>query len=605
MNRLATWWHHQKDRGIAPDTSPELRKRIRIGNGLTLVLVAIGAAYTPFWALFGQPEMSAITAAGTIGWIGAWALLARGHHLVGRAATVVTGVLTIFAYSELFDTAANLSIYLLNAATLPAVMFTARESKVRWSLTAAGFLLWVATEVSLFHVPHVPGLSTDTYRFLHANSMVLNFVFLGATMAVSTRENHASEARLQDVVRTLEAEVAVREQAEADAGAALTAHQRFLAMISHELRTPMNGVLGMVHLLGETTLEREQQTYVDLIDESGQLMLSLVDDLLDMSKLQAGAMVFDPKETAVTLLLERAIAPMRLEGETRGVQVALVVAPGVPERLNLDAQRLRQVITNLVGNAMKFTERGRVTVRVRWLTANDDPTLPIDIEDTGIGIAEDGLAKIFLPFIQAETSTSRRFGGTGLGLPISRQLVELMRGELTVTSALGIGTTFRIRLPIPALDATSRPQTTPTAAVHAKPDDRHIATQLGAASAQRDPPLDVIVADDNVVNQTVLRLMLMGWGHSVRIANSGAEAVALVRQRCPDVVLMDLQMPEMDGVETTQQIRMLGAAAATLRVVACTASVLPEDRARCMAAGMHEVVMKPIQPAELRAALRR
>ena len=361
-----------------------------------------------------------------------------------------------------------------------------------------------------------------------------------------------------------------------EAEAAERAMGAFLATMSHEMRTPMNGVIGLTSLLLDTPLTSEQHRYVQAVRSSADTLLAVVNDVLDYSKLEAGRIELESLDfnlanciASVTTLLESSSA-------AKGLSLSTAIAPGTPKRLIGDVSRLRQILFNLVGNAIKFTEKGGVTIDVSVTQrAPDTVTLRFAVRDTGIGIPPGAQADLFTRFTQADRTIARKYGGTGLGLAICRQLCALMGGMVGVESAVGQGSTFWFDLPFRPAGEAETPSTTPAA----------------PASVQ---PLRILVAEDNRTNQLVVTAALGKHGHKIDVVANGLEAVEAVQRVPYDVVLMDDQMPEMDGVEATKVIRALGTHAATIPIIALTGNVLSEDKARYMAAGMTEHVAKPI-----------
>ena len=373
------------------------------------------------------------------------------------------------------------------------------------------------------------------------------------------------------------------------AEAANRAKSEFLANMSHEIRTPMNGIIGMTHLALDAATEQERREYLGIVKSSADSLLAIINDILDFSKIEAGRLDIEETDFALRQTLREALLSLDHRATEKGLALQVVVAPAVPDAVRGDPTRLRQVIINLVANAIKFTERGSVTLRVAAEPqASGERQLVFAVTDTGIGIPPESLAGIFEAFTQADSSTTRKYGGTGLGLTITRRLVGLMGGALSVQSELGRGSTFSFTLPL-HLAAS------PVSAAKASPG-------AGGGPVSGSQRLNVLLVEDNRVNQMLAIRLLEKWGHTVKLAENGQQALqAVERGELFDVVLMDMQMPVMDGLEATRQIRMHEAGHHLPRVpiVAMTANAMQGDRERCIEAGMDDYVSKPINPAEL------
>jgi signal transduction histidine kinase/CheY-like chemotaxis protein len=392
---------------------------------------------------------------------------------------------------------------------------------------------------------------------------------------------HGETLEQQVAVRTAEL-VAARDAAEA----ASRAKSEFLANMSHEIRTPMNGVIGMTELALATPPGDQHTGYLEIVKTSAQSLLHLLNDLLDFSKIEARKVDLDVAPFAVRDLIRQLLVPLRLKAEQNGVAVSLDVAADVPEWLLGDQVRVRQILVNLVANAVKFTEAGTVDVAVRRAASAPD-RMRFEVRDTGIGIAREKQQLIFEAFSQADGSTTRRYGGTGLGLSITAKLVGLLGGSISLESELGQGSCFSVELPLPATAAAAG-ATSPV------------------GSVVPAPHLKVLIVDDSPVNLLVARRSLERHGHSVVVAETGAAAVAAYQRESFDLVLMDLQMPEMDGFEATAEIRRIEAERGTRTpIVALTAHVSADDRERCLAASMDGYATKPIQLEHLLAEIAR
>ncbi|MEQ9640797.1 MAG: ATP-binding protein [Alphaproteobacteria bacterium] len=352
----------------------------------------------------------------------------------------------------------------------------------------------------------------------------------------------------------------------------------FLASISHELRTPMTGILGAAELLSGTGLEPEQRRLIDTIVASGEAMQRLLNDILDLSKIESGRWELEIAPFEPRALLDEIVSIWRLAAEDKGLRLRLDVDPACRDSVVGDAGRLRQILVNLLSNAIKFTETGGVSLSMRPL----DGGLMFAVADTGVGIPAAQQVDLFEPYHQAASDTRRRFGGTGLGLAICRGLVRLMGGEIGLESNEGNGTRVWFKLPLDAEAMVPKP----------------VLPAAGPA-----PPMKLLLAEDHPVNQTVIGAMLGRMGHVVDIVGDGRAAVEAVREGAYDAVLMDIQMPEMDGIAATRAIRSLGGVFAELRIVALTAEAMPDDRDRFLAAGMDDFVAKPVEKPLLEAAL--
>ncbi|GAB4145676.1 MAG: hypothetical protein Tsb0016_15710 [Sphingomonadales bacterium] len=370
------------------------------------------------------------------------------------------------------------------------------------------------------------------------------------------------------------------------AEAASATKSQFLATMSHEIRTPMNAILGMAHMLGRGRLSGVQRQQLAVMTDASEALLALLNDILDLSKIESGCMEFERTDVALAALVESLQALWRPEADKKSLALDFTIAPGVPAVILADPTRLRQILSNLISNAIKFTKQGAVTVTIAP-DSTAPRTLLFCVRDTGIGIAPDVLPRLFDKFSQADSSTTRHYGGTGLGLAICKQLVDQLGGAIGCESAAGAGTHFWFSLPF---------EEQASAAVPA-------ATTTPADAACVPAPLHILVVEDNPLNQAVIEAMLREQGHRLTMANNGHEGVAAVGLERFDLVLMDVRMPEMDGVEATRRIRAMGGDYAALPIIALTADSMAGDRERYLAAGMSEYLAKPIRPAALHAML--
>lgn len=363
-----------------------------------------------------------------------------------------------------------------------------------------------------------------------------------------------------------------------DAETANRAKSQFLAMMTHEIRSPMNAVLGMLDLLQHGRLDPPQQALIGHATHSAHLLQTIIDDVLDFSKIESHTLALHCEPFQPAELCRALVAPLQAQAGAKGIRLHWHLDEAVPAQLQEDAVRLSQVIGNLLGNAVKFTAVGSVRLALAW----QDDRLRVSVSDTGIGISPEDQVLLFEPFYQVDSSATRRFSGSGLGLAICRRLVQLMGGDIRVQSTPGQGSCFWFELPGMA---------TPCAPV---------ADPAGEGGIM--PVLDVLVVEDSPVNQLVVSLMLEKLACRVRLAGNGLEALARVGERRPDLILMDMRMPQMDGLEATRRLRDMGC---EVPIVALTANAMTEDRARCLAQGMDDFLAKPISLARLRTCLLR
>jgi len=555
LERLLFAW---LDAGLEPATAdPVLLQRVRFA-GITQDVVCLAALCNGLSSLAaGAPQMAWVAfgalAAGVVN-----RLILRTFWSAGLCGHLAVGLLYVLLVTGSFRGEAG-GPGLAWLTVLVAMAFGATGLDGGWAWTLAAF---------------------GTAFFLAGPDLSLVVLCLALLISAFILIRRTAERQLQ-------AEIDVRKWAEQKARAADVAKSSFLANMSHEIRTPMNGVIGMVGLLLRSPLTAEQHEQAETIDACAQSLLTLVDDILDLSKIEAGRLQVQETDVSLRTLAEGIIRLLRPRALAKELSLRLEVAAHLPEKVRADPARLRQVLLNLVGNAIKFTPHGAVEVHIAAEHAAG--MIHFIVRDSGIGISREDQARLFPPFSQVDSTTARRFGGSGLGLAISRRLVELMDGTIGVDSERGVGSTFWFRIPLrmPEVSPSAGPATLAAA---------------GWSKIRPRPECRLLIVEDNEINRHVLLAQLAALGFAADAVPDGEEGLVALEHGAYDAVLMDCQLPGVDGYDTTRRLRRREADGRHTPVIAVTAHAMKGEREKCLAAGMDDYITKPVvleQLAEL------
>lgn len=575
---LTTLWNG----GLEPNTaSPDRLRERRMISTTIFVLVPIGFLVMSINMFRGLSGDNPIIAGGIVFVL--FALIAQAKWSAPKFAAnmAISGFWAILAL--IMQTSGIFGQTWIWLFSLPAIatLLGGLRSGIFWSAVST-LTVWAFAGMQLSNMLELDAqvqVLDSSYAIGLAVEGTLVLLVLCGTLLIFKNLQNSAENRLKETVASLEKEIDSRMQAEQKALSSERAKSAFLAAMSHELRTPMNGVLGAIRLMQESTEDHEKSEYAGIAEDSGELLLELINNIMDLSSLESGTVAIEKIPVDLSTLIHKTMAPFKYQADNKNLELIIDIDESTPNSIMGDPTRLRQVIINLVGNALKFTQSGEIRIRLEY----SSQCLKIEVSDTGIGIAEDAQAALFEPYVQAGVSTNREFGGSGLGLSIVKSLVTHMQGSIKLHSVEGYGTKLVVSLPcdICALQAN----------------------ELGCDIELATPSLRILVADDNAVNRMVLSRLLEKDKHNVVTVTNGQEALDYVDNHSLDVILMDIQMPELDGIAATKYVRKMNCEKAKIPIIAITANTNPKEIERMLAAGMNGYFAKPFKYEDIQKSL--
>lgn len=469
---------------------------------------------------------------------------------------------------------------------LPVILLANFLLSRKASIVVAGLSVLVLGVVGVLTLQGWLGYDIDAAE--HGMTIAISgslIIILACTLGYSYRTSQIkSQHQLMKNMQVLATEVDTRRTAELKALAGERAKATFLTTVSHELRTPLNGVIGASDLLANKELDEDTQELVSIIKNSGEILLDVINNVLDLSRLDEGKLDLEKEVINIRDVIKSCFDPLQVLSQAKNIELMLTIDDAIPSYYLTDPSRIRQLILNIAGNAIKFTRKGYVRISITL----QDSTIKLSIQDTGIGIAEEKLQEIFLPFSQADSSVDRQFGGSGLGLSIVDRLVKLFGGTIEVDSELDKGTCFTVLLPLEPC---------------APPESLEPMEEQDKVNTSTQDSATVLVTDDNVINRKVASQLLRQLGHKVIEASDGLEALVSIERGNIDVVLMDVQMPNMDGITATGKIREMNSPLCKTPIIGVSANAMPSAESEMLEAGMDGYLPKPVRLGELKSAL--
>lgn len=591
--------------GVEKSMDPRRAKRIVLSNQVSISIALLCLPFILIYVFNGAGLMGWLEIPIFLGYASVHRLNKAGFTWFSRAGLITLANLDIFIYTFSLGKSTAQHFFFFATGIAPLVLFNAEEKKsILYGIGISAFLLAIcegfAPDIGLFDPVRADSahgirvVEMTTLAIVHALLMV--YFLLGNRATEMALERTGEEAKTADRAKSM-----------------------FLDKMSGEIRAPLNGILGQAHLLLKSGLDPQRQETVEDIQLSAQDLMIIVDEILDLSRIESGRMRLEPAPFSPLRLGQSVLRPFEFESNRKGLRLSLETAGDVAGLVRGDVARIKQVLRNLIGNAFKFTESGKVVLRIRdqGNPARDTQMLSFEVEDTGIGVPEASRARIFEPFSQADASTTRRFGGTGLGLFISKQIVEMMGGTIGLRPRPEGGTVFHFEIPLERMPESAAPapesaaqapgvsEPVPSQTIARNPQSDSVHAMAAPAAADGALPesaksLRILIVDDHPLNRKLLETILAGYGLASRLAASAQEAMAACESASYHLIFMDCHMPGMDGYECTRRLRQGSRTGSRPTIVGVTADAMDNTLRRCLDAGMDSLLVKPIIEMKLR-----